>query len=380
MKIICTRIFFISIVVLWYFKMMFTSVEKFKKLASIISIVCLIIALIAFLIAWVSTKFSKKELLVQILFGIIIIYAYIATGMKDESFIMSFMAIVLIKDIDIKKITKSMLCTFLIIEIFTIMLTILKIFPYSYTQKSNGFGDEYNILSILNQHGNINYTFVFEIIVLYLYTYSKKINIKKCILLQVLALAFYFLFYCRTGLILSTVGIWTTLLIKNKNISNLNWIIKKIIENFYLILFVFVYIVAMFFYNTDFYDLLNKIIPSRIMEANFYFTNVGISVLPREELYFTKYFIQNDNTQLYMLVSYGVLFTLIYLYIYKRALKNLINQNKKIEVLFILLFILYSYAEIIFLKPNLNFSILLLIYAFYPSRQLENSLEDCKNE
>ena len=194
--------------------------------------------------------------------------------------------------------------------------------------------------------------------------------------MQIILVISYLLLSCRTGLILGTLSIWgvycmKTIFNERELPSVLNKIIKILAENSYLIMFLFVYIVGVYFNQTSFFDIINKIISSRIHEAYYYLTKVGMGLLPK----YVKYYYICDNLQTYIMVCFGLIFTITYLILHYMAIKNLIKNGRKIEVLFMIIYLLYTYCEAVLLKPFSNFSILFLIYAFYPNRKAEQEIE-----
>lgn len=321
---------------------------------------------ISFTIYWFLNKFTKKEYIYQLILAIILGIAYYMSGMENEGILTFFPALVCLNKISIRKITKSMFYTLLICEVIMLILSVFNVIEYSFYTKIDDFGNKYNMLKIANQHGNPHYIIIFDIISLYIYSYFKKFDIKKCIIIEIILIVFFFLFYSRTGIILGTIANVGSYVLKKKyekgKITSKN---HSIFNYSFLLFYLFVFIVGYFFHNTGFFTLLNKLISSRIKEAYIYFTHYGLTILPRKITY--NYIC--DNTQTYMLCSFGLAFTGLYIYLNDRAIRILNKKGMKIEILFIVLFLLYSYCEVTFVKPFSNFSSLFLIYALYKDRE-----------
>jgi hypothetical protein len=295
--------------------------------------------------------------------------------MTNEGVLSFFPAIVELKNIKIRDVTKVMFRVLYILEVLLLVAAILKIIPTTTYTKTDLFGNSYTMIEIALMHGNSNYIIIFNIISLYLYTYFDNLNLKKCLVLQFLLIFFYLLFYSKTGFILGTFVVWGCLLIKknnnnkNNNKYNKNSFSSIIIGHFFLFFYTFVYIMATFLHNTKFFYFLNKVVQSRIYEAYYHINKNGISFFPRN----IKYYYICDNSQTILLVSFGVIFTLLYVFLNDKAIRNLLNNSKNVEVFFILVYLLYSYSEITFIKPFSNFSVLFLIYAFYKEKVMDSN-------
>lgn len=332
----------------------------------------LIIGVFCFFLEWLYTKFTFKEYLIQAIFLLFLGYVYVKSGMNNEGILTFFPAIIGLKNIDIKKSIKVIFKTLLILEIIVIIGTILGIIPSTYYIKTDKFGNSYSIFEMAMMHGNPNYIVIFNLVVMYIYIYYEKINIKRCLILQLILLVAYFVFYCKTGIILGSLAIWGTLVIKkvSKRIYNYK-IVTFLFGHSYAIFYAFVYILAKYMYDTKIFELINKVVQSRIYEAYYYITNIGVGLLPKQ----VNYYYICDNSQTVLLVNFGLIFTLIYIYIHDKAIRNLLKKGLYIEVFIMCLYLLYSYSETTFIKPFSNFSAIFLIYVFYKNG---NDLNDKK--
>ena len=304
-------IFFASMTIYWFLT---TIIVASGIDINIIKFILIGIGGLAFLVHWIGTKFTTKEYIIQFLFFAFLMFVYIKSGLENEGILLLFPTIVGMKNIEVKKVTKTMLFTLLIIEIITIVFTCVGIIPYEIGTKTDAFGNTYSMIRIANAHGNSNYVPIFTMIALYLYTYYSKINLKKSILLQIVAIVFYVFFGCRTGLVLSFIIIWGIYLSKKIKLKENNKLVKvtKIIVPYsQLLLFVFVYVVAMYMTDTAFYNFLNKLISSRILEAYTYIDRYKLSLWPRDLIYYIC-----DNSQTYIILSFGLIYTVVNVIIY----------------------------------------------------------------
>ena len=232
-----------------------------------------------------------------------------------------------------------------------------------------------------NQHGNTIKVIIFNIIASYLYGYYEKINLKKIIVLQTFIIASYFIFGSRTGVILSTLTIWGIYIIKYSKFEIPNAFNKTImfLERYsYIIFYVAVFIIGYFMKGTEFYNFLNKLVSSRIFEVNHYLVDVGMKLLPQS----IKYDWLCDNTQVKIMVSYGSIFTVIYLILSYKTIKELQKRNNKIGIFLMIMYLLYSYSEVAFFKPVSDFTMLFFVYAFnsIKCKDKENELDCGENK
>lgn len=333
----------------------------------------LVIGCISFILTWIQIKFSIRGYVFQVIALIFLLFVYIKSGAKNEGILLILPAIVCVKNINIKQVARIMFITMLFLEIVTLVFTVIGIIPYNTNIKYDNFGKMHKVIMLANMHGNANYMPIFTLIALYIYIYYSKLDLKRSIILCIISMIFYEIFACKTGTILSNVLIWGLYLskrIKYQNKIIKNRICRKIIEHFQLIMFIFVYVVAIFMYESTLFNVLDSVVSSRMMEAYVYIDRYGLNLFPRViEFYIC------DNSQTYIMLSFGLIFTALYSFLYFKAIKNLIANNKLLEVYIIIIYILYSYSEAAFIKPFPNFSMLFLIYAFYPNRNMEDNNE-----
>lgn len=231
------------------------------------------------------------------------------------------------------------------------------------------------------QHGNTVNVLVFNIIASYLYAYYEKINLKQIIIFQIFIIVSYLILGSRTALILSTLTIWGIYIIKYSKIELPNAFNKIIIflERYsYVIFYIAVFVIGYFMKETSFYHFLNKLVSSRIFEVNHYLVEIGMKLLPQ----YVNYDWLCDNTQVKIMVSYGLIFTIIYLILSYKTIKELQKRNNKIGIFFMIIYLLYSYSEVAFFKPISDFTMLFFVYAFQniKCKDKENELDYGENK
>lgn len=347
-------------VIYWFINLMFANLNVDLSALKYAILFC---GIISFVIMFSNTKFTKKELILQFFMIIFLLYVYIASGKDNIGLLLFYPSIIGLKNVKIKNVVKTLMWTLIIVLVITLLLTFLGILPYSYYTKTDYYGNDYKMMRIANQHGNTIYVAIFIIITSYVYAYYEQINRIKLMALEIIAIIAYFILYSRTGLILTTFTIIGTYYLKYIKVKLPNKIVEVI--NFferwsYSIFYIVVFIIGYFMKNTPIYIFLNKLVSSRISEVNHYLVDFGMKLIPQK----VNYSWICDNTQVKIMVSYGLIFTIIYLFFAYKTIKELQKENKRIEILMMIVFLLYSYSEVVFFKPISDFTMLFFVYAF----------------
>lgn len=371
-------IYYSCFVLYWFINLMFVNL---KVDLSILKYAMLSFGIISLGLMIINTKFTKKELILQFFMILFLLYVYITSGKDNIGLLLFYPSIIGLKNVKIKNVVKIMMWTLIIALSITVLLTFMKILPYSYYTKTDYFGNDYKMIKIANQHGNTLYVAIFNTIASYLYAYYDKINRKKLLILELIAIIAYSVLYSRTGLVLTTLTIFGTYIIKYCKVKLPNKIIKikEFLERWsYSIFYFVVFIIGYFMKNTSLYIFLNKLVSSRISEVNHYLVDIGMKLIPQK----VDYSWICDNTQVKIMVSYGLIFTIIYLFFTYKTIKELQKRNKNIEIFMMIIFLLYSYSEVVFFKPISDFTMLFFVYAFSSinCKDKENELYVTKNE
>ncbi len=344
---------------------------------SLLSKLSFCIGFSSFCIYWFKTKFTKIEIIKQIIFLAIILFVFIASGMHNSGLLIIFPAIVGLKGLDTKKVVKTMFWTLSISFALFLILCVLGIIPTSTYTKIDAFGNSYNMIRFGQQHGNTIYIIWFNILCSYIYSHYDTIKKWHYLILLLLSIFFYLVLSCRTGILLSIIIIMISYCIQYKNISipeKLKNILNKLIDNSYLLFYLVIFFIAAFLSKTWIYEILNKLVTSRIAEVRYYLVDIGFGLLPQNVIY---YWIC-DNTQIKILVSYGLIFTLLYLFFSIKTIKYLRKNNMNIEIAMMIVYLLYSYCEVAFFKPVSDFSMLFFSYVLFNSYYIDDGEVDKK--
>ena len=368
-------IFFSCFIVYWGFDVtLINSGINYNVLKDLV----FIIGFGTFVIHWFKSKFSIIEIIKQCIFLAVILFVYIVSGMTSSGLLIIFPAIVGLKNIEIKKVVKVMFWTLTITFSLFIILCLVNVIPSSTYTKTDAFGNTYNMIMFGNQHGNTIYVIWFNILCSYIYAYYEKIKKKDFIILLVISILFFMILSSRTGLLLSIITIILTYSIKYikvKSFDIVNKILRILIKYSYVIFYIAVFLIAAFLSETQLYDFLNDLISSRISEVRYYLIDIGFGLLPQKVIY---YWIC-DNMQIKILVSYGLIFTFLYLMYSVKTIDYLLKKNMNIEILMMIMYLLYSYSEVAFFKPISDFTMLFFTYVLFNNYYQTDNKEEIKD-
>ena len=331
----------------------------------------IILAAISYLIYIITSKYSIKEWIILCVGMAVSVYYYIGTVMQFEGILTLIPAIIGMKKINIKKVTKAMCITLTISYVLFILFNVIGLVPWTNAIKTGNDRTEYKMLSLGTQHGNPLYLLFFCILSTYLYSNIDKYSWKHFIILLAITILAYAAFKSRTGFLLSLIMLLGALIVRR--IKNLNRVICFLIKFFPFIMVIGVTLLSTTLFDTALAQIMDKVITNRLTCANFYLEHYGVSLLPR---YITEYIVF-DNMYAFMLVEYGIIFSIIYCLLYTNTLGKLLKNKKYVEVLMILLYGLYAYCEKGFLKIFCNFPMLFIAYLMYDIFKEQN---DEKNQ
>lgn len=349
-------IFYSCFILYWYIGLVFANISYDFRLMNYL---LASIGGLSFIFMWINSKFSRKEIIYQVFLLLFLTVYFIMSGKENYGILTFFLAIVGLKNIKIKSAVKVMFYTLMISFLVTILFCFLGLFPIGTHIKIDAFGNNYSMIMIANQHGNTIFVVLYNILASFLYSYFDRLKKHWFIYLFIFVVIFYMLFSSRTGLILSLLtlfGVYYYKFISNKD--NRSKTLMFFERNIYTLFYAIIFIIGFYMANTSIFNLLNKIVSSRIFEVNYYLKNYGIGLFPKN----INYDLICDNTQVKVMVSYGLLFMILYFILTYKTIKKLQNDNKKIEIFFMIVYLLYSYSEVTFFKPLSDFTILFLAY------------------
>lgn len=364
LNLITTRIYYINLILLLL--KIYYSVSDIIILPNIISkaITFWVIASYMFilLIKTISHRFSKKQCIGYYLILILCFISSIIT--KDYNIILSYLVVICIKDIDLKKVLK-------IIIIVNVTMILLHIFLYicnlifKLKNVRVYYNNESNIRhNFLLGHPNYFSSIVFWTYASYVYIKYDKIQIIDYILGFVLAIFIQILPKSRTTVIAFAIFILLIFISKlNKNITNL---LLKIVAKYIFIvcsITIITCIVTYKYMNTESYSTIKKmdtLLSGRIWYSQLAYEKYGCTIIGQ----FIDYVkpekhnkpIILDNFYAKSFVNYGVCYLILLSYLF--FIKN--KRMRKEEYVYVIIFCVIGICETHILNACIGITLLIL--------------------
>lgn len=328
-----------------------------------------VLAFITILSKIITTQYTVNELKKIIIIAMLCIGTYFTSG--KEGFLFSALAIVGIKNVSTNKIYKLTGCIGLIIFGSKVLLSSLGIIEqYSrdiirYDGKSwmyvkrIGLGYEYS---------NIMYVILFTLICIYIYIYYDKLNNLGLLMLFSIFFIVYKFSYCRTGFMCGIILLLLIFLQKNLNIFRFR--IVKLISSWSYILCFAVNFLTSYYYepNNIFFAKLNSLLSGRLALGKQFLDIYKIKLFGQKIVYNTSSndYMVLDATYINMLLSYGLVATIIFLIVNTYLIRKLLKHNKIIEVILLVSYSVYGLSETFLPNLFLNMSMIFLSELLYP--------------
>ena len=292
--------------------------------------ILIIVMMVLTLLSLYNKKMSKHQLLKCLFF--LLISSYFVIVNKDVNFLISFLLALVCYTKDENQFIKVFFISSLILYISTIVLGSLNVLEshnlYRFTD------DEVKIRYSLGFiHPNTVFLFFLPIAFAGYYLYGEKLTYK--IILLISSFILYILSGSRTGFIIVLLLLVLNIIIQKKNVLKF----KKILP-YLFIAFTVLSIFIGIKYGNDTNNVITKALSNRPYFWNLYIeNNLMFSLIGNQEI--EGYFI--DNFYILLLVGYGIIGYLIYMYLYYKSLK-IMKPNKKI-IIIIFLFLIYGLFE-----------------------------------
>lgn len=315
-------------------------VDTLSSISTIASILC--ISIISYDL--ICNPFNIKEYIISL---ILLITTLISTYIGGSVKLLQMTILILaFKDINIEKyIARDV--------IIRIVLTLALIYL---TYKNNSYTfvpfEETRIRYALGfGHPNTLGIMLAIIGIEFLYLFRNKRSYISYIVCAVIIIFNYRVSDSRTSIIVSLFGLLCFILMRFKINIFKNKVIQIIVENLFVILLVFSVIVCYMYGNGSGLAIkLNGLLSDRLVLAYNYLKEYGIhlfgsSISSKTLLQSGFYAYTLDMGFIYILVRFGLISTLVYAFVYNRAIHYLFKKNKYYEVLVILSFLVYGTME-----------------------------------
>lgn len=332
------------------------------------------------------------------------------------SIMLLFFYIIIHRDYDKKTFLKLLLCTILVIivtlvsknkqlfKLFTLLIAFkdinfdeflnkdfkYRIFLLMVVIFSNFFGLSTNFIKY-RLDGSIRYSLGFShpnilglhtIILCLEYIYINRQKKKLSLFIVSIATFLFNVFVTDSRICIIVSGLsFLYLCIKKKQLEKIYKIIPFFIKNIYAILFIIVFILAInYSESNNLISKINELSSARLLCANYYLNNSNVYALfgnyiSRLQDLNNPMFLPLDIGYLHLLIRYGLVITILMLYMFYKALKYLFN-NKNYELISIMiLFALYSTMEANAMIGIFNPFLMLLSIFFYEIKGRNNIKE-----
>lgn len=287
------------------------------------------IALCFFSLKIISTIYSTKELIFNVFLLIFGVITYIYS--KELRIFWLTVVIVSSKNIDIYKIARYTLLTIFVLVCFYI---ILFVFGFTSETVTNKGGRSFGL-----GHPNSAHFYLMLILSLIVFLNFNNLEIYHYIIFMFLNILVYYFTKSRSGFLTLFILLFYPLflrLVKNEKL-------KKYINNVYI--FIAIAIITFFTIIPLIYDneilifqSINQLLTGRIMQANFYFKNFGLSFFGT----FLSYLSDPNTTAILdigyikLLINNGLFSYLFIIISYLLCLKKYYNKNEY-QIIFLLL-------------------------------------------
>ena len=323
-----------------------------------------------FILKLFSQKYTKKKLLLICIIGIFILYVSLKCG--EFTFALSYLAIISMKNINLRKVLKIML------SIQVAMILIHAIIYFLNGANSEIYNAKGQIKhSLYLGHPNNVAGILMWITLEYIYLKYDKVKFHTYLVLIIINICIYKLTRSRTTLIVFYVFI--VMLFFEKNFK-----IKKLFINLSRILMPITAIVmislSIFYYKIPYIDKIDNILSRRVSLGNIAINKYGITMLPQKLNYKTMVKFENqyemeliiDSVYLRYCVSYGVIFLMIMILAFYK--KNNFITNK--EALFLIIFIITGITENYILNAYICFVLLFLGKMLFEEKEGEKKKDE----
>lgn len=295
-----------------------------------------IISLMYLTVKLFTSKYTVNEVIISFLLCILGLGTYIVT--KRQGVLLSIITIIGLKNISYEKVFKVAFGVRLILYILTISLAILGILENKkiiHWRDSAGFFYRY---SLGYSHPNLLHSTLFILVILFIYLFYKKLNIKLYSFIFLVNLLIYKFSVSRTGFYGVIATILFTIFMKNSKGIFKYKIIKLVVPGCIL----FTFITAILYEKVEFINILDRLLSGRIGYTSYFLNNYSMSLFGNN-LYLDDNLI--DNSYIILLANYGIIIFVLYLISYNKIIKKYITLKMDKELIMIVCFSVYGITE-----------------------------------
>ena len=319
-------------------------------------------ALIFWGIKMITTTYTMREIFwIAAMFGIGVMLSVIA---KQNMWLLTIMTVVAMKNCRFSVITQIAVWLRAAGVVTLVGGSLLGIFNIGEQTKLDSGYVEQHVYGFAMGEPNTAFLTVFLALLLVLYYNYEKLNVIWCGVTVLIALFFYKVTFCRTG-VLVFFFCWALIffekLVKNKKIKALLVCSVPVGAVFSL--------VTTIFYNGNHALLykINHLVSGRVYIMNTYFKDQGLSLLPRtQEIFYTSYHGLIDNSYMHVTFYAGILVAAMFFLLIMKTMFKLYRMECYKELVMIGTLALYGVLEQFVLNGFMNIFILLCGILLYP--------------
>lgn len=319
-------------------------------------------ALIFWGIKMITTTYTMREIFwIAAMFGIGVMLSVIA---KQNMWLLTIMTVVAMKNCRFSVITQIAVWLRAAGVVILVGGSLLGIFNIGEQTKLDSGYVEQHVYGFAMGEPNTAFLTVFLALLLVLYYNYEKLNVIWCGVTVLIALFFYKVTFCRTG-VLVFFFCWALIffekLVKNKKIKALLVCSVPVGAVFSLVITIF--------YNGNHALLykINHLVSGRVYIMNTYFKDQGLSLLPRtQEIFYTSYHGLIDNSYMHVTFYAGILVAALFFLLIMKTMFKLYRMECCKELVMIGTLALYGVLEQFVLNGFMNIFILLCGILLYP--------------
>ena len=319
-------------------------------------------ALIFWGIKMITTTYTMREIFwIAAMFGIGVMLSVIA---KQNMWLLTIMTVVAMKNCRFSVITQIAVWLRAAGVVILVGGSLLGIFNIGEQTKLDSGYVEQHVYGFAMGEPNTAFLTVFLALLLVLYYNYEKLNVIWCGVTVLIALFFYKVTFCRTG-VLVFFFCWALIffekLVKNKKIKALLVCSVPVGAVFSL--------VTTIFYNGNHALLykINHLVSGRVYIMNTYFKDQGLSLLPRtQEIFYTSYHGLIDNSYMHVTFYAGILVAALFFLLIMKTMFKLYRMECGKELVMLGTLALYGVLEQFVLNGFMNIFILLCGILLYP--------------
>lgn len=311
-------------------------------------------------------KYTFRQIIIisiMLLLGIVIFLIS-----KKTTVLISIIAIIFAKNISFKNLIKSVFIVRLISFLFIVFLSLIGVIN---NVKQYRFLENGEILirnSLGFSHPNVTYLNFFILVLLYLYLYFDRVRYINYIIIIILSHILYLITDSRTGYLIVIISIIITCIFKSHKLIKMKGV-KILLICMPIICSTFSIFVGLFYDSKNIIlKELNTLLSGRLELSNRFLKMYkvklfGQSIIEGSDL--NGSYLRIDNGYISLLLGYGIIIFLIFVFTQVILLKKYVNEAKYKEVMLIVVFLIYGVTEVYIYNIFINISLLFISDLLY---------------